>query len=110
MSYQLYLRSADWKSKRAAAVQRDGFKCLRCGRRPKSLRSLQVHHTGYGTDLRNVPVSELQTVCARCHEALSRLAKERQIKRCELISEFSSPLPNQFGTAEDSQLAATMWH
>lgn len=61
--YQAYLNSPGWRAVRNAALHRAGFKCYTCGGR----RDLQVHHLTYerlGAE-RN---SDLQVLCANCHE------------------------------------------
>jgi len=61
--YKQYLKSDKWKRKRYAVLQRDGFRCVRCG----SKNNLQVHHKTY-RNIFNEPLSDLITLCKKCHK------------------------------------------
>lgn len=79
-----YWRSSEWKAKRQKVLERDNFACVKCGK----TRSLQVHHCGEAIKApmiavwedgsktvrednfetyRNCPLSDLETLCGRCH-------------------------------------------
>jgi hypothetical protein len=64
--YVLYLRSAEWKAKRAAVLKRDK-KCRSCG----STRKLQVHHLTYERIYRE-RLTDLTTLCEGCHRRVHR--------------------------------------
>jgi 5-methylcytosine-specific restriction endonuclease McrA len=49
--------------KRKVVIQRDGGKCVRCG----STRNLQVHHIKKHWEGGSDHLSNLITLCARCH-------------------------------------------
>src|SRR5215467_754795 len=54
-----YLKSDDWKRKRALVLKRDSYRCVCCGR-----RATQVHHKKYAR--RNIgrePIEWLVSVC-----------------------------------------------
>jgi hypothetical protein len=58
-----YLKSDDWKRKRALVLKRDGYKCVFC-----QSRATQVHHKRYAP--RNIgrePIDWLVAVCDACH-------------------------------------------
>ena len=61
--YKQYLKSDKWHKKRLAVLQRDGFRCVRCG----SKNQLQVHHKTY-RNIFNEPLSDLITLCKKCHK------------------------------------------
>lgn len=63
LRYKQYLKSDKWRQKRFLVLQRDGFKCVRCG----SKNRLQVHHKTY-RNVFNEPLSDLITLCNRCHK------------------------------------------
>jgi hypothetical protein len=59
-----YLKSDDWKRKRALVLKRDSYRCTYCG-----ARATQVHHKKYAR--RNIgkePIDWLLSVCKSCHE------------------------------------------
>lgn len=57
-----------WGGLWLAAIQRDGWKCVRCG----AIRNLLVHHLdGSGESVTTAPnhdIGNLQTLCWRCHK------------------------------------------
>src|SRR5690606_2296610 len=64
----VYLKSEEWQRKRYLVLQRDHWKCVRCG-----ARATQVHHKRYAK--RNIgkePVKWLVSVCERCHRNYHR--------------------------------------
>ncbi len=67
MSYHLkfahkeYLQSSTWKDIRLRILQRDGYKCCRCGQSGN-----EVHHKTYERWGRELD-SDLETLCSACH-------------------------------------------
>jgi len=58
-----YLKSDDWKRKRALVLKRDGYRCVYCG-----IRAEQVHHKRYARrQIGREPIDWLVSVCERCH-------------------------------------------
>lgn len=62
MSYADYLRTGEWQKRRAEAIQRDGYKCVRCG----ATENLQVHHATYA-NRGHEHLGDLVTLCRSCH-------------------------------------------
>jgi len=63
LRYKHYLKSDKWQHKRFLVLQRDGFKCRRCG----SKNQLNVHHLTYA-NVFNEPLCDLITLCRKCHK------------------------------------------
>jgi uncharacterized protein YlaI len=63
--YDVYLKSPEWKSKRARALKRDGYLCQGCLER----RATQVHHRTYDHVGAEV-LFELISLCDDCHQRL----------------------------------------
>lgn len=61
-------RNSQWKTCRERIMQRDNFKCCRCGRSYAEVE-LQVHHINYYPSKRpwEYPDVELITLCKGCH-------------------------------------------
>lgn len=67
MKYKLQLLTEEWKIKRLSILQRDKFKCRKCGSKNK----LHVHHKIYEKGLMawEAENKNLITLCFLCHEA-----------------------------------------
>jgi len=82
MYAQLLLRE-EWLKKREEILERDGYRCVKCG----ATKLLQVHHKKYGDGMPwEVPNSWLVTLCKGCHSLehgifKSGKTKKRKIKR-----------------------------
>jgi len=60
--------TTQWRRLRRRALQRDRYRCVRCGRRRPT--RLEVHHVnGVTTDDR---LENLETLCETCHRAADR--------------------------------------
>lgn len=68
--YQQYLASDQWRRIRNLVLERDGFKCRRCGdggRAADIISHLDVHHITY--DRRGEEhLDDLVLLCRRCHQ------------------------------------------
>jgi 5-methylcytosine-specific restriction endonuclease McrA len=64
-NYREELRTEEWKRKRSLIMNRDGYKCMKCG----SKLELQVHHKYYlvGKKAWQYPSEVLITLCDSCH-------------------------------------------
>jgi 5-methylcytosine-specific restriction endonuclease McrA len=71
-TYRAFLRSPEWEAKRRACIARDGAACRRCGSRFR----LEVHHLTYLRFGGREHLSDLITLCERCHEALHEHARK----------------------------------
>jgi 5-methylcytosine-specific restriction endonuclease McrA len=68
--HRRYLRSASWKALRLLIFKRDGYTCRVCGRKSFDTRKLHAHHLTYDR-LGNERMTDLETVCMRCHRRVS---------------------------------------
>jgi hypothetical protein len=62
-AHRRYLKSAAWKQKRRAALDRAGHRCQDCGRRA---HGLHVHHLTYKRWGRE-EARDLRVLCSKCH-------------------------------------------
>ena len=60
-----------WKEKRKKILERDNYRCQKCGRTQEDGVKLDVHHIRYlkNTKAYDYPDGILQTLCAACHLA-----------------------------------------
>ena len=58
-------RTPAWKQLRRQALDRDGWRCRRCGRAGR----LEVHHVKELASGGRNDLSNLETLCRRCHMA-----------------------------------------
>ncbi len=64
--YHQYLLSEEWDQKRQATLDRDDWKCTRCGAKyPGAF--LEVHHLTYARIYKE-HLSDLATLCEDCHD------------------------------------------
>ncbi|MHA1213097.1 MAG: HNH endonuclease [Candidatus Heimdallarchaeota archaeon] len=71
-TYKEYIKSDEWKIKRAFALNRTGHRCEKCGSQYK----LEVHHKTYDNLYKESP-KDLEVLCAKCHtEADEKRAAE----------------------------------
>lgn len=61
----------DWNSRRKDVYQRDDFRCQNCGRKggPKGNTELHAHHVVPKSNGGSHELSNLKTLCKRCHKA-----------------------------------------
>lgn len=66
MTYAEKLKDPRWQRKRLEVLNRDSFKCRKCG---NDKQTLHVHHTGYrnGHEPWEYQGEELLTLCEACH-------------------------------------------
>ena len=69
--YLSYLQSKTWADLRNAALERDNYHCSIC----RSPYNLEVHHLRYPKTLGTEPISDLMTLCDKCHERLENWKK-----------------------------------
>ena len=68
MDYSAQLKSPLWQKKRLKVMERDNWKCQKCG---STVITLNVHHIDYipGIKAFEYPDDMLQTLCENCHAA-----------------------------------------
>ena len=65
IDHQEYINSPKWKAKRQMVLERDNFRCRKCG----TGKNLDVHHITY-EHIGNEPIDDLVTLCRECHESV----------------------------------------
>lgn len=69
--YKNYIRSDTWLKKKRERMAIDGNKCVMCGRPANKCRyGLQVHHITYRNLGHEDTLTDLVTLCGRCHKWL----------------------------------------
>lgn len=72
--YKEYLNTDKWKIKRVRVLQRDKNLCQACLTSPAN----QVHHLTYA-HVFDEPLFDLISVCARCHNKITEMDRERRL-------------------------------
>jgi len=86
--YLSRVRGTSWTRVRIRALERDDYKCTKCSE--PSYRRLVVHHIDWqGKNLKaaemNNDLSNLQTLCYKCHNNIHRhRAKDYHIRKSEI--------------------------
>lgn len=62
-----YYRTKAWRELRAAAIERDGGRCVECGAVPKARHRLQVDHVIPRNEGGPDTLENLRTLCHECH-------------------------------------------
>lgn len=76
--YLLLLKDPRWKYKKKCVLERDKYKCVKCG----GVGILHVHHLKYtGIYPWQAPYKDLITLCKRCHEKIHKIKVEKKKKR-----------------------------
>ena len=61
-AYEAYMRSSEWRRRRAQILRRDGRRCRGCGGRAN-----HVHHRWYSSPIGEEPAWALESLCEGCH-------------------------------------------
>jgi hypothetical protein len=78
--YQEYIKSAQWKKKRAQKIAEVGEQCQRCQLTNWSVK-IGVHHKTY-EHFKNEPMEDLEVLCPECHDLADKeRAEEAEQKR-----------------------------
>jgi hypothetical protein len=86
--YYDYLQTDVWRSKRSAAIRRDGGTCSYIG--CSSRNDLQVHHRVYPKVLGTEDLSTLITLCKGHHSLLHDFAQKNRLQISEATEMFLS--------------------
>lgn len=78
LKYQRYLRTKKWRQIRDLVLERDGYRCLCCGRTER----LTVHHSCYDHLYDEQDhLNELITLCVICHSQIHfSIANKKRFK------------------------------
>lgn len=80
MTYTKQLQDPRWQKKRLEVLERDDWRCKKCGDKKTEL---QVHHIKYHKKAWDTPLKHLDTLCAHCHvcvEGIKKLDKKYDLK------------------------------
>lgn len=69
--YEDYISSPEWAEKKQARMNLDGHECQGC----RSDKDLRVHHVTYARFGGRERMSDLITVCERCHRLIHKIYK-----------------------------------
>ncbi len=91
--YNKQLKSKEWASKRLEILERDNYKCIRCG----IDNNLEIHHLNYikNRNAWEYDNSDLITLCHRCHTETHK-KKDNDLKE-EFFFTFLNPLKDIIG-------------
>jgi len=80
LDYRELLRRPEWQCKRQVILDRDGHRCIQCGRADGVL---DVHHCRYidGRLPWDYTDSALVTLCRQCHQSVHFLGKIKVLNR-----------------------------
>lgn len=81
--YHKDLKALEWKSKRLKILNRDEYKCVKCG----STKNLQVHHIKYLSGHKPWEYADklLVTLCRECHYKEHHKDLYKELKEGEVI-------------------------
>ena len=85
--YRTYLKSEAWQRKRRKVLIRDRYTCQKCGEKDRKL--LQVHHKTYDRVFKE-SLSDLITLCKKCHKLEHNKRRRRRKKRKKKTTATSS--------------------
>lgn len=68
--YETYMRSPEWRARRAGFIAAAGGRCQYCG----STELLQIHHLSY-TNLGNEKPHDVAVLCRSCHANIGERAR-----------------------------------
>lgn len=92
--YEIYLRSREWREKRADVLERDNYRCQARLAHICARRATEVHHITYA-HVGNEPMWELRSLCHECHEAITTMDRERRNDgRSDWFTESTEPPRN----------------
>ena len=91
--YNKQLKNKEWASKRLEILERDNYKCIRCG----TDDNLEIHHLSYikGRNAWEYSSGDLITLCHRCHTETHK-KNDRDLKE-EFCFTFLNPLRDIIG-------------
>lgn len=93
--YQKLLRDKRWKERRIEILERDSYKCIKCG----SSENLIVHHKFYEEKAPwEYSDEQLETVCKSCHKEHHRIngnSYKKYIQTVSYIADFTCEEDNE---------------
>lgn len=79
-TYSKKLTDPRWQKKRLKILERDEWKCIKCGDKKTELH---VHHLAYYKNPWDIPNKLLKTLCAHCHYEIEKLKRKDAISADE---------------------------
>lgn len=102
--YRKLLLTKEWKSKRQSILERDSYKCTRCG----SIDKLNIHHIKYirGRNAWEYDNSLLITLCYKCHSEIHNRSWEKDKKETFIMIHSTEGLEwlTEFNSLRDLQV------
>lgn len=102
LEYQSYIRSKYWREVvRAAVLERDGYRCVCCGRTAEEA-NLTVHHSTYDClyhEMEGDNLRKLVTLCQYCHKGIHSVKSNFQRFRMKKEEEEQRDEAEQDGAA-----------
>lgn len=100
MLYIEKLQDPRWQKKRLKIFERDGWRCVNCGR---DEQTLHVHHVKYSNgEPWEVEDSSLLTLCHDCHASIS--GKDVTLDGCFHVFRFAQRILKDLGVDKDELL------
>jgi hypothetical protein len=99
ITYQAYINSTTWATKRKQRLELDGNRCRLCDEDGKRYR-LEVHHrpSSYARIPDEDVTTDLITICARCHDLItSAIRSDRYGQRTLAEPETTLTVPDRRG-------------
>lgn len=102
-----YFKSSEWRKLRTAVLSRDGYACCRCGDGRK--RGLNAHHIIPRDEKGENHISNLLTLCSRCHDIIEADGTLKTRQAIEASGPYGKPI---IGVATELDLDANRpsWH
>lgn len=94
MDYSKKLKDPRWQRLRLEVMERDDFKCTRCG---DAKRTLHVNHLKYTGDPWEAPMEHLETLCESCHKWRTALNSGFQLTKSSDMPKVAALSLREYG-------------
>ena len=100
----------EWRKTRAAVLDRDIFTCQRCSKKSGNGRALTVHHITPRVDGGSNDLSNLITLCTRCHDAVEVAGHRLRADICSMDSDPIVEPESKPGIGGNEGFVRPSWH